>query len=122
MQKFFLPLSALVFLSACANTPIAQVGFPPPTVLSGNIHSFTDDGFILKDASGQIEVDTEGSGMVKQKLTIGEMVTVKGVLDEDDSEGKNYVVAKEFDAYSIIRKSGEEIKLIPYDSTDHSKQ
>lgn len=121
MHKFYLTLPAALLLSACASTPIAQIGFPTPTVLKGEVHSIDDDSFILKDSTGQIEVETEGYDDIDKLLKVGEMVTVKGVLDEDDSEGKDHIVAEEFDAYAIIRENGEEIKLIPYDAKHRQK-
>lgn len=113
MKKSYLALPAALLLGACAAIPITHVGFPTPTVLKGEVHSFTDDGFILKDATGKIEVETEGME-AKEHLSIGEHVTVKGVLDEDDSVGKDHIVAEEFDAYSIITSKQKEIKLVPY--------
>ncbi len=113
MKKSYLALPAVLLLGACANTPIAHVGFPEPTVLKGEVHSFTDDGFILKDVSGKIKIETEGMD-AKKHLSVGEPITVKGVLDEDDSVGKDYVVAEEFDAYSIIKAGGKEFMLVPY--------
>lgn len=111
---FALPLSFM--LSACAVTPVAEVGFPRPTTLKGQIQSLTDDGFVLKDATGTIEVETEGGDARMESLRVGERITVKGVLDEDDSEGKDHIVAEEFDAYAIIRENGEKIRLVPYDA------
>lgn len=116
MKKICYVLPSALFLGACTTTPIAQLGFPTPTVLKGEVHSVGDDSFVLKDTTGQIEVETEGYEGIDKLLKVGEIVTVKGVLDEDDSEGKDYVVAEEFDAYAIIRENGEEIKLIPYDA------
>lgn len=106
-----LPLTLL--LSACAVTPIADIGFPTPTTLSGTIHQIEDDSFILRDATGDIEVEVEQMS-VMHRLRNGDKVLVKGVLDEDDSVGKDHVVAKEFDAYAIILSNGEELALVPY--------
>lgn len=112
MHKLVFPAALFFALSACHPT-ISTVGFPEPTVLKGEITKFTDDGFMMKDHTGTIEVDADGHDL-GDMFKVGDTVTVKGVLDEDDSVGKDHVVAKEFDAYSVTCSKGHEIMVVPY--------
>ncbi len=116
MPRFIASGCLLLLLTAC-HTPIALIGFPEPTVIHGQIAELTDDGFVLQDESGRIEVEVEDFP-IEGRLQAGEYVTVKGVLDEDGSVGKTYVMAEEFDAYSIIKQDGTEILIVPYKSVN----
>lgn len=113
MKPAYLTIPLALALGACSITTISRVGFPEPTVLSGYVQSIENESFILKDSTGEITIDTEATSFAGM-LVVGDKVTVKGVLDEDDSVGKNHIVAKEFDAYSVILPSGEEVMLVPY--------
>jgi calcineurin-like phosphoesterase family protein len=115
MKPIYLTLPLALVLGACSTTTISGIGFPEPTVLTGHVQSIDEESFVLKDATGKIEIDTEETSFAG-KLTVGDKVTVKGVLDEDDSVGKDHIVAEEFDAYSVILPSGEEVMLVPYKS------
>ena len=118
MNKACVLLSVSLLLGACSTTtPIAKIGFPSPTVIKGTVHELEDDSFTLKDKTGEIEVELEGNDELIKMLSEGDTFTVKGVLDEDDSEGKMHVIAEEFDAYSVILENGKEVRLIPYDAT-----
>ncbi len=100
-------------LGACATTAISDITFPEPTVITGYVQEIDDEGFVLKDDSGAIEIDTDGVSF-ENKMQVGDQITVRGVLDEDDSVGRDYIVAEEFDAYSVILSSGEEEVIVPY--------
>lgn len=113
MKPIYFTIPLTLALSACTTTTIATIGFPEPTVLSGHVTSVDAESFVLKDATGQIEIDTEETSFA-DKIAVGDKVTVKGALDEDDSIGKEHIIAEEFDAYSVILPSGEEIMLVPY--------
>ncbi len=113
MKPIYLTIPLTLVLGACSATAIAEIGFPEPTVLTGHVDHIDEESFVLKDATGEIVIDTEGSSFVG-KLASGDNVTVKGVLDEDASMGKDHVVAEEFDAYSVILPNAHEIMLVPY--------
>lgn len=87
-------------LSACAHiTPVNQLVLPPCSVIEGQISQITDDGFMLKDASGIIQVHTLPSQGLTHKLKPGERVRVYGNLSGS--------LKKTFDAY-VIRKPNDE--------------
>lgn len=113
MKILYTAILASILLYGCAAVPIARVSFPDPTVLSGFVTEIDEGGFVLKDATGQIDVDTDDVSF-EDKLKIGDKVTVKGVLDEDDSVGKAFVMAEEFDAYAVILPNGREVMIVPY--------
>lgn len=113
MNKFYITIPALLALSACASTSISNVGFPSPTVLHGEVKEFSESGFVLKDATGEITIDVDPAAL-GDTLSAGDKVTVKGVLDDDDSIGEDHVIAKEFDAYAVIPADGKEIVIVPY--------
>ncbi|MEM6602629.1 MAG: hypothetical protein AAF621_01140 [Pseudomonadota bacterium] len=114
MRKLFLISSFMIFLAGCQSTHIADLTLPRPSTISGYVQSIDDDGFVLKDMTGSIAVEVEDISL-EDKISVGDKVTVKGVLDEDDSIGKTDIVIEEFDAYVVILQNGEEISLVPYD-------
>ena len=68
-------------LSACAHiTPVNRLVLPPCSVIEGQISQITDDGFMLKDASGIIQVHTLPSQGLTHKLKSGEQVIADNLL------------------------------------------
>jgi hypothetical protein len=112
-MKFALPVTILscLALSACA-TPIAHLALPTPSTIQGTVTEADKGGFTLRDSSGDIDVDT-GDIKIKPPIKVGENLTVRGVVDEDDSEGEAVAVVEEMDAFEIIRADGTVIQIVP---------
>lgn len=105
-------LASSVLLAACA-TPIADLNLPAPSTIQGTVSKVEKGGFILTDSTGEVKVDI-GDAKLKPALTRGEALTVRGVADEDDSEGQSKIAIKEFDAYDITRSDGSRLVIVPY--------
>lgn len=112
-MKPTLPLAALLFLSACAATPIAHLSLPQPTLVSGTVTEVEKGGLTLADSTGEIDIDL-GDAKIKPPIRAGEALSVRGVVDEDDSEGEATPTIEEMDAYEIIRENGDVITLVPF--------
>lgn len=86
-----------------ADTPIADLRPPQLVRISGTVQALHgDDGFYLKDASGQVLVETGPSWYQSVPVQVGEQVTVLGLLDDED-----------FDAYRILWSDGRELAIRP---------
>ena len=105
MRNHFLLMAAAMFvilLNGCAGTtPIKNLALPPVSIIEGNITRLDDSGFDLMDDSGSIYVRAELPENIKLKLSVGEQVTVYGILQG----GKKKI----FDGYVIKKSPGEQI-------------
>lgn len=96
MQNIIFLLPLAIALSACTSvTPIAELTLPSPTHIVGEVSEIEEDGeeLVLKDASGDIEVDLEHLDQLPGDLRIGEQVRVAGYYDVDG----------DFDAVALTR-------------------
>ena len=112
MKTFSLAL--LPLLAACAmHTPINQLTLPDASTIHGTVVEVEDaETFVLEDATGRIEVEWEGEDL-SPALTVGEMITVSGVVDEDESIGEDAIFAEEFDAFCVKRADGTVVSAVP---------
>lgn len=104
MKTIYLPLLALAVLmmNGCASTtPINSLGLPPVSTIEGNITQRDDNGFILTDNSGSIQVKAKLPDNKKLDLAIDEKVKVYGNLQGGHE--------KIFDGYVIKKETGEQI-------------
>ena len=90
-----------LFPTTIAQTPIpiSNLRHTPETTTAGVVRSVVGNQFILDDGTGQLIVDLGLCWNRQNQLTVGEKVTVVGEYDDYD-----------FDAFSIIRASGEIIQ------------
>ena len=98
-----LTLTSILTLSATsivsAPIPIRNLRHTSQTTTAGVVRSVVGNQFILDDGTGQLIVDLGLCWNRQNQLTVGEKVTVVGEYDDYD-----------FDAFSIIRASGEVIQ------------
>ena len=90
-----------IFLTTIAQTPIPirNLRHIPETTTAGVVRSVVGNQFILDDGTGQLIVDPGICLNSQNQLNVGETVTVTGEYEDYD-----------FDAFRIIRSSGEVIK------------
>lgn len=90
-----------LFLTTIAQTPIPirNLIHTSETRTAGIVRSVVGNQFILDDGTGQLIVDSGTCWNSQNQLTVGERVTVVGEYEDYD-----------FDAFRIIRASGEVIQ------------
>lgn len=76
-------------------TPIGQLPAAHGQVIAGEITAVFGNKFVLRDATGQVLVDTGPRWFRQHRFTVGERVTVTGEMDDDD-----------FDAWRVTRADG----------------
>lgn len=104
MKISYLPLLtlAVLMISGCVSTTsINSLGLPPVTTIEGNITQLEENGFILADNSGSIQVSAKLIDNKKLDLAIDEKVKVYGNLQGGQE--------KIFDGYVIKKSTGEQI-------------
>ena len=104
MRSMFLLLVFLlvVMTGGCAGTtPINKLALPPVTIIAGTVSGIDDQGFTLRDDSGEIHVRAEMPENRKLELENGEKITVYGNL----LGGREKI----FDGYVIRKSTGENI-------------
>jgi hypothetical protein len=89
-----------VSVPVLAQVPIGELQRRSGTTISGTVRSVVGNEFILDDGTGQIIVDAGPRWYQEINVSEGEQVTVTGEYDDYD-----------FDAFSIIRSSGEVIQV-----------
>jgi hypothetical protein len=112
-MKYLLPITALALAGCAGSTAIGDLTLPEPTTIHGRVQDVKGDTLYLQDKTGSIEVELEGFRL-NSPLRKNEVITVVGVVDEDASINQPEPVIREFDAYSLTREDGREIKVVPY--------
>lgn len=132
--SFLAVIPAIALLAACHPVAegskhvrvvsISDLDLPYPTAITGTVTSVSSPRlksttFTLRDATGEVRVDLDDRAAWRN-IRRGDVVTVIGIVDEDDSQRKAHPVVREFDAYEVIPEGGPADRIIPWSISYHN--
>jgi uncharacterized protein YdeI (BOF family) len=93
---------AAAFSAAFAQTPIGSLAQSSGVTISGEVATVFGNTFVLRDATGDVLVDTGPRWHRQHSFVKGERLTVTGEMDDDD-----------FDARRVVRADGSVLVIRP---------